>query len=224
MPLMYVTVLHGMSSFEYLCLNIAKIYFLILVKTLDHLKMPFKGAIPLLTVLVVGYILPVSEGTAEACPVSCKTCGSGGSSDGGLPTNSNGVCEHFCSIYGACGNGDAYRTGDDCRGCTVSGAETTTMTPNPEISTPASTKEPDTNPGIECCDYFNVNPDCFPFCEQLDIPANDTEDSRDMSCKTFSGVINECKSGSSSKLEFSIYPAPQVATAVVEPYNSTLCA
>merc|ERR1719334_1272311 len=67
MPLMYVTVLHGMSSFEYLCLNIAKIYFLILVKTLDHLKMPFKDAIPLLTVLVVGYILPVSEGTAACC-------------------------------------------------------------------------------------------------------------------------------------------------------------
>ena len=30
--------------------------------------------------------------------------------------------------------------------------------------------------------------------------------------------------GKKSKLGFSIYPAPQVATAVVEPYNSTLCA
>ena len=30
--------------------------------------------------------------------------------------------------------------------------------------------------------------------------------------------------GKKAKLEFSIYPAPQVATAVVEPYNSTLCA
>ena len=30
--------------------------------------------------------------------------------------------------------------------------------------------------------------------------------------------------GKKSKLEFAIYPAPQVATAVVEPYNSTLCA
>ena len=30
--------------------------------------------------------------------------------------------------------------------------------------------------------------------------------------------------GKRSKLEFCIYPAPQVATAVVEPYNSTLCA
>ena len=28
--------------------------------------------------------------------------------------------------------------------------------------------------------------------------------------------------GKKSKLEFSIYPAPQVATAVVEPYNSIL--
>merc|ERR1712218_510509 len=30
--------------------------------------------------------------------------------------------------------------------------------------------------------------------------------------------------GKKSKLEFCIYPAPQVATAVVEPHNSTLCA
>merc|ERR1711872_587105 len=30
--------------------------------------------------------------------------------------------------------------------------------------------------------------------------------------------------GKKSKLEFCIYPAPQVSTAVVEPYNSTLCA
>merc|ERR1711970_642461 len=29
--------------------------------------------------------------------------------------------------------------------------------------------------------------------------------------------------GKKSKLEFAIYPAPQVATAVVEPYNSLLC-
>ena len=28
--------------------------------------------------------------------------------------------------------------------------------------------------------------------------------------------------GKKSKLEFSVYPAPQVATAVVEPYNSIL--
>ena len=28
--------------------------------------------------------------------------------------------------------------------------------------------------------------------------------------------------GKKSKLEFSIYPAPQVSTAVVEPYNSVL--
>ena len=29
--------------------------------------------------------------------------------------------------------------------------------------------------------------------------------------------------GKKAKLEFSVYPAPQVATAVVEPYNSILC-
>lgn len=54
------------------------------------------------------------------CPAKCKGCGSGGSGDGGLPTNSNGICEHFCSKWNACGNGDLYKTGDDCRGCTAS--------------------------------------------------------------------------------------------------------
>merc|ERR1712042_10752 len=30
--------------------------------------------------------------------------------------------------------------------------------------------------------------------------------------------------GKKSKIEFAVYPAPQIATAVVEPYNSVLCA
>jgi len=55
-----------------------------------------------------------------ACPASCKTCKAGGSHDGGSPINSNGVCEHFCSNYGYCGNGNAYKTGDDCSGCIAS--------------------------------------------------------------------------------------------------------
>ena len=41
----------------------------------------------------------------------------------------------------------------------------------------------------------------------------------------FSSLLMERLSveyGKKSKLEFSIYPAPQVATAVVEPYNSIL--
>merc|ERR1712013_287128 len=30
--------------------------------------------------------------------------------------------------------------------------------------------------------------------------------------------------GKKSKIEFAVYPSPQIATAVVEPYNSVLCA
>ena len=56
-----------------------------------------------------------------ACPERCKTCKTGGSSDGGLPINSNGVCEHFCSKLGYCGIGNGYKTGDDCSGCNYSG-------------------------------------------------------------------------------------------------------
>ncbi len=29
--------------------------------------------------------------------------------------------------------------------------------------------------------------------------------------------------GKKSKLEYSVYPAPQIASAVVEPYNAILC-
>jgi len=60
------------------------------------------------------------DSNCKTCPVRCNICPSGSSSDGGLPTNSNGICEHFCSVWGACGNGAAYNTGDDCRGCTIS--------------------------------------------------------------------------------------------------------
>merc|ERR1712133_102031 len=34
-----------------------------------------------------------------------------------------------------------------------------------------------TNPGIECCNYYNVDPTCFAHCQQLDIPVNSTEES-----------------------------------------------
>jgi len=319
-----------------------------LVKAVDPLKMPLKGAIPLLTVLVVGYILPVSEGTADIDECDDNPCLYGGqckNEDGGYKC----VCEigtagencqqksifraysdeEGCGLEGAnhnwdiCGEKDGncleeldntslcqygkanrtmfirkpFKTRDckynyyaeyTCKGeegdtiigkwthlysnkkndtisCTKknedqyecasenrkkvlsiqwkngifsytldkdggkhyfyggftndqmtfsidelnrgeivdwmtwakSGAETTTLTPDPEISTPASTEDPDTNPGIECCEYFNVDSECFPFCKQLDIPVNNTVDSRDMTCKKFSGVINECKNGSS---------------------------
>jgi len=52
------------------------------------------------------------------------------------------------------------------------------------------------NPGIECCDYYNVLPSCFPSCKQLEFPINNTEDSSNgMKCKDFSGVINKCRNG-----------------------------
>jgi len=62
-----------------------------------------------------------------SCPVRCKTCKPGGENElgfgaaiGGLPIASNGVCEHFCSTAGYCGNGNRYKSGDDCRGCRIS--------------------------------------------------------------------------------------------------------
>merc|ERR1719167_156274 len=51
------------------------------------------------------------------CPHECQNCKTGGSSDEGKPINSNGICEHFCSEGGYCGNGKAYKSGVDCAGC-----------------------------------------------------------------------------------------------------------
>ena len=51
------------------------------------------------------------------CPQGCETCRSGGSDDGGLPIDSDGVCKHYCSLNGFCGSGAAYQTGSNCYGC-----------------------------------------------------------------------------------------------------------
>ena len=57
-------------------------------------------------------------------------------------------------------------------------------------------KHLETNPGIECCDNYNVDPKCFLLCKQLDNPVNNTEESSgDMTCEDFSGVINKCRNG-----------------------------
>jgi len=82
------------------------------------------------------------------------------------------------------------------------GVETTKMTPDPDISTPASTDDPgtekhfNTNPGIECCNYYNVDPMCLASCQQLDIPVNSTEESsRIIPCTEWSHVIRRCRNG-----------------------------
>ena len=43
-----------------------------------------------------------------------------------------------------------------------------------------------------------------------------------MVMRLFSSIRLSVDYGKKSKLEFAIYPAPQVSTAVVEPYNSVL--
>jgi len=53
-----------------------------------------------------------------------------------------------------------------------------------------------TNPGIECCNYYNVDPICFASCQQLDIPVNSTEESsRFIPCIEMSSVIRRCRNG-----------------------------
>ena len=57
----------------------------------------------------------------DACPARCKNCKDGGSNDGGMPVNSDGVCEYFCSKYGYCGNTEKYKTGVNCSECRAPG-------------------------------------------------------------------------------------------------------
>ena len=67
----------------------------------------------------------------DYCPDHCKTCKSGDFHPekfrGGLPVNTNGFCQHFCSFEnnhtitapGYCGNGAKHYTGVDCRECKI---------------------------------------------------------------------------------------------------------
>ena len=62
----------------------------------------------------------------DYCPHNCKTCKSGDSRHGGLPVNTNGFCQHFCSFEngsvtapGYCGLGAKYYGGVDCRECKI---------------------------------------------------------------------------------------------------------
>ena len=50
------------------------------------------------------------------CPENCK-CKTGGSGDGGKAVNDQGYCIYHCSDKRYCGDGSAYLTGTDCRGC-----------------------------------------------------------------------------------------------------------
>ena len=52
------------------------------------------------------------------CPEICKTCKVViGVSDEGKYVTTEGICEYFCSIWGYCGNGTGYESGDDCSSC-----------------------------------------------------------------------------------------------------------
>ena len=63
------------------------------------------------------YSMNYKSNLEDICSQECQNCKTGGSSDGGMPINSNGICEHFCSEAGFCGKGEAYKYGVDCTGC-----------------------------------------------------------------------------------------------------------
>ena len=57
-------------------------------------------------------------------------------------------------------------------------------------------KHLETDPGIECCNYYRIDQSCFPKCRQLNIPLDRTEESsRDLSCEDWSLMINKCRDG-----------------------------
>ena len=57
-----------------------------------------------------------------ACPVECSTCKEGAAWDGGKSLSSTGRCEHYCSKWGFCGEGEKYQKDPSavCYGCAAS--------------------------------------------------------------------------------------------------------
>ena len=65
-----------------------------------------------------------------------------------------------------------------------------------KASTTLLEKQVETDPGIECCDYYNIKSSCFPKCKQLDIPIEKTEESsRIITCEDWAPVIESCRDG-----------------------------
>ena len=52
----------------------------------------------------------------DDCNHECK-CRPGKASNGGQELNSDGYCEHFCSLQWECGNGIKHLEGRDCTKC-----------------------------------------------------------------------------------------------------------
>ena len=65
-----------------------------------------------------------------------------------------------------------------------------------KTSTTLSEKHVETDPGIECCDFYNIDESCFPNCKQHDIPLDRIEESsRDMTCEDWLPIIKSCRDG-----------------------------
>jgi len=60
------------------------------------------------------------EPPTASCPVECSNCKEGATWDGGKSLSSSGRCEHYCSKWGFCGEGEKYQKDPSavCYGCT----------------------------------------------------------------------------------------------------------
>ena len=57
-----------------------------------------------------------SADVTDDCNHECK-CRPGKAGNGGQELNSDGFCEHFCSLQWECGNGIKHLEGRDCTKC-----------------------------------------------------------------------------------------------------------
>ena len=57
----------------------------------------------------------------KLCPDTCYTCQDGESWNGGQMKNDQGYCEHYCSEWNNCGDGDKYQKYSVavCHGCKI---------------------------------------------------------------------------------------------------------
>ena len=75
-----------------------------------------------------------------------------------------------------------------------------------KTSTTLSEKHVETDPGIECCDFYNIDESCFPNCKQHDIPLDRIEESsRDMTCEDWLPIIKSCRDGEEKTIVYLIF-------------------
>ena len=95
----------------------------LLFATVVQLKVKLSIKLLIFHLMIKGPIVPFCLYIyIVACPVECSSCKEGAAYDGGKALSSTGHCEHYCSKWGFCGEGEKYENDPSavCYGCAAS--------------------------------------------------------------------------------------------------------